>query len=190
MALTIRLRPKEKLIVNGAVLQNDSAAHAVTLLALNRINFIREREVVLPEDAVTPLLKVIYWLQLAYIDPDHREESGQQFMTLARALYEDKAMAEPNIRYALASAIGYAANGQIAAGLKALRTALPYERALLGIPEPGDGAPGNARRVLATMTPAGAAAGAGLDPAVVEEQPHAAESGASVRPRRAARQRR
>jgi flagellar biosynthesis regulator FlbT len=164
MSLLIRLRPKEKLVVNGAVLQNESDRHGLTLVALNRINYMREREIVLPEHAITPLLKVIYWLQLAYIEPETREESGAQFMATARALFEDETMRHPKIRFALASAIGYAANGQLAAALKALREALPHERELLGI-EPAP--KGN---LLAAAGPRGGEA-AGLDPEIVEERP-------------------
>jgi flagellar biosynthesis regulator FlbT len=164
MSLLIRLRPKEKLVVNGAVLQNESDRHGLTLVALNRINYMREREIVLPEDAITPLLKVIYWLQLAYIDPETHAESGARFMAAARALFEDETMRHPKIRFALASAIGYAANGQLAAALKALREALPHERELLGIETPAGG------KLLAAAGRRSREA-VGLDATIVEERP-------------------
>jgi hypothetical protein len=85
-------------------------------------------------------------------------------MTAARALFEDETMRHPKIRFALASAIGYAASGQLAAALKALREALPYERELLGIEPPSNGnliaAAGHRSREAA-----------GLDPGIVEERP-------------------
>lgn len=134
MSLTIRLKPGEKVVVNGGVLRNASARHPIALEVLNRVNFMREREILLPEDAITPLLKVIYWLQIAYIDPLNSEKGRIRFLEAARELFEQKQReGDREICYGLASAIGYAHTLQYAAALKALRDALPFERARLGI---------------------------------------------------------
>ena len=170
MPLTLSLKPRERLVVNGAVLRNKSSRHPLTLEFLNKVNFMREREIVLPEHAVTPLLRVIYWLQLLYIDPDQRDLAQQRFVDLARELHD--AVAEPNIRRAIAAAVDYAVQQRFGAALKALRDALPFERALLGLTAEGPTPHG----------PLGIAAGLGvvaeapgLDPAVAEEPPAAAE---------------
>lgn len=131
MALNISLKPRERLVVNGAVIRNRSCRHSLTIEFLNRVNFMREREILLPEQAATPLLRVIYWLQLTYIDPDQRELAQQRFLELARDLHD--AVAVPAIRTALATATELMQAGRFGASLKALREVLPLERTLLGM---------------------------------------------------------
>jgi flagellar biosynthesis activator protein FlaF len=170
LPLTLSLKPRERLVVNGAVLRNKSGRHPLTLEVLNKVNFMREREIVLPEHAVTPLLRVIYWLQLRYIDPEQRELAQQRFLELARELHA--AVAEPNIRRAVAAAVAFAAQQRFGAALKALRDALPFERALLGLAapdEPSTGGPASLVPVLAVSGRDVVADAPGLDPAVEEE---------------------
>jgi flagellar protein FlbT len=131
MALNLSLKPREKLVVNGAVLRNSSSRHPLTLEFLNKVNFMREREIIMPEQAVTPLLRVIYWLQIMYIDPDQRSVAEQRFMELAQELHD--AVAEPNIRLAIAASVSFMLQQRFGAALKVLKDALPFERALLGM---------------------------------------------------------
>lgn len=168
MPLTIRLKPGEKVVVNGGVLRNASAHHPIALEVLNRVNYMREREILLPEDAITPLLKVIYWLQIAYIDPQNSEKGKLKFLEAARELFERKRKeGDKEICYGLASAIGYIQNSHYAAALKALRDALPYERAQLGIHDPDlGGAPNSLASARGYLPDA-----PGLDPSIQEDRP-------------------
>lgn len=131
MALNISLKPRERLVVNGAVIRNKSSRHPLTVEFLNKVNFMREREIVMPEQAVTPLLRVIYWLQITYIDPDQREHAQQRFLELAQEVHD--AVGEPNIRNAVAASVQSMRAGRFGGALKALRDVLPIERALLGL---------------------------------------------------------
>jgi Flagellar biosynthesis regulator FlbT len=131
VALNISLKPRERLVVNGAVIRNRSSRHSLTIEFLNRVNFMREREILLPEQAVTPLLRVIYWLQLTYIDPDQRDMAQRRFLELAHDLYD--AVGVPAIRTALTNATELMQAGRFGASLKALREVLPLERALLDL---------------------------------------------------------
>ena len=68
MPLKIVLKPHEKLVVNGAVLQN--GPHGAELHFLNQTRFLREKDI-LTEDQLDRVESVFYFLiQLLYIDPD------------------------------------------------------------------------------------------------------------------------
>lgn len=166
MALNISLKPRERLVVNGAVIRNKSARHPLSIEFLNRVNFMREREILLPEHAVTPLLRVIYWLQISYIDPEQRAIAQARFLELAHDLHA--AVAVPGIRSALDSAVDFMLAGRFGAALKLLRDVLPLEQALLDLADqetPGEELSGIAEAIGA-VTPA--ADGLAID---VNEEP-------------------
>ncbi|MBK8174613.1 MAG: flagellar biosynthesis repressor FlbT [Rhodospirillales bacterium] len=131
MPLNISLKPRERLVVNGAVIRNKSARHPLTIELLNKVNFMREREILMPEDALTPLLRVMYWLQITYIDPDQRDDAQLRFLELVREIKD--AVSEPSILSAVDAAVAFVGQDQFGSALKALRDALPHERRLLGM---------------------------------------------------------
>lgn len=165
MALNISLKPRERLVVNGAVIRNKSSRHPLTVEFLNKVNFMREREILMPEQAVTPLLRVIYWLQITYIDPEMRGLAQQRFLELAQELHD--AVAEPRIRTAVATAVEFMHHARFGAALKVLRDALPIEQALLGAPA-GDQPEGMSSVIIAAAREERAAA-TGLDVGVEED---------------------
>lgn len=71
MPLLIDLKPGEKVIINGAVLEN---AGANTKLRLhNECNILRQKEILVADEAQTPASRVYFCLQNAYIFPDKRD---------------------------------------------------------------------------------------------------------------------
>lgn len=80
MALKLELRAGEKLIINGAVIEN--AGSKASLLVLNRAAILRGKEILSAEDAQTPASRVHFALQCAYLFPEHRDEYLRQFRTL------------------------------------------------------------------------------------------------------------
>lgn len=163
--LNISLKPRERLVVNGAVIRNRSGRHPLTIEFLNRVNFMREREIVMPEQANTPLLRIIYWLQIAYIDPEQRTAAEQRFLTLVRDLHDAVAIAE--LRSALTEATALMRAGKFGAALKRLRDALPLERAMLAMSSPIEIAPMGTE--LEAAIHAAPPATDGLDSGVSEE---------------------
>lgn len=65
MALRIRLAPGEQLIVNGAVIQNGDRRNVISVL--NPASVLRGRDVMKPEDAVTPVSKAYFLVQSVLI---------------------------------------------------------------------------------------------------------------------------
>lgn len=70
MPLLIDLKPGEKVIVNGAVVEN--AGHSTKLRVLNDSNILREKDIVADGDNITPAGRVYFFIQNAYIFPGSR----------------------------------------------------------------------------------------------------------------------
>jgi flagellar protein FlbT len=70
MPLTINLKPGEKLIVNGVVLQN--VHHGAKLLVHNEAALLREKDIVTEEAANTPARRVYFAVQCSYLFADQR----------------------------------------------------------------------------------------------------------------------
>jgi flagellar protein FlbT len=68
MALHIKMRDGEKMIVNGAVLVSRGGSH---LVLENRASIMRGRDVMSPEEASTPARKLYFACMLAYIDAEN-----------------------------------------------------------------------------------------------------------------------
>ena len=67
MALTISLRPKEQVVIGGAVLCNDEGRRT-RLTIKNNVTILREKDVLKPEDVDTPCKRLYFSIQLMYID--------------------------------------------------------------------------------------------------------------------------
>lgn len=81
MPLRIKLPAKEKVIINGAVIEN--AGDATTIILHNKVDILRRKEVMSEEDAVTPSRRVYYALQCAYLFKNERKKyliSFQEFL--------------------------------------------------------------------------------------------------------------
>jgi flagellar protein FlbT len=70
--LLIDLKPGEKVIINGAVVEN--AGHSTKLRVLNDSNILREKDIVADGDNITPAGRVYFFIQNAYIFPGSRDK--------------------------------------------------------------------------------------------------------------------
>src|SRR5690606_25668133 len=79
MPLKLRIPAGEKIVVNGAVITNvDDRAMYIQLE--NEAQFMRGRDILRPEDVVTPLDEAYFHVQMMYIEPDSRTERRPQFV--------------------------------------------------------------------------------------------------------------
>jgi flagellar protein FlbT len=129
MPLNLTLKPKEKLIVNGAVVSNNSP-RAITLTFHNKAQLLQQKDVLLPEEATTPLLRTYFALQCVYLDAEGAGEHRRQFEDFADALFA--ATKNETIRGAIAKARVHVEHGEFYHALTALRAARAVERRLLG----------------------------------------------------------
>lgn len=90
MPLLIDFKAGDKIIVNGAILEN--AGSNSKILVHNQAAILRGREVLAEEDAVTPASRAYFALQCAYIFADQREAYIEKF----KALLADFVQAAPS----------------------------------------------------------------------------------------------
>lgn len=77
MPLLIDLKPGEKIIVNGAVIEN--AGGGTKIRIHNRCNVLRQKEVLSERDVLTPAARAYFCLQNAYVFTEQRERHLQAF---------------------------------------------------------------------------------------------------------------
>jgi flagellar protein FlbT len=77
MALKINLKPGERIVVNGAVLENGD--RRISLLVKNRASILRQKDIMQPEEVTTPARHVYFQVMMMYLDPDSRSEHYAMF---------------------------------------------------------------------------------------------------------------
>lgn len=126
--LIIKLGPKERILINGAVIQNGDRRSRLSVLT-PRANILRLRDAIHPDKAITPVTRICYHLQLV-LSGDISEESGkvhiiEQIDKLARVLTDSIShSALAHVRQAIT-------RGRYYQALKALKLLLPLENRLL-----------------------------------------------------------
>lgn len=68
MPLTINLKPHERLIVNGVVIENSGPV--AKLLVHNNAALLREKDIVTEQSATTPASRIYFTIQCQYLFPD------------------------------------------------------------------------------------------------------------------------
>lgn len=126
--LVLKLGPGERVLVNGAVIENGDRRARLTLVTPNA-HILRLRDAIHPEEANTPVRRVCYIVQLAVAGEADAEEARRQGLTgidQLAGVFEDVESVE-----ALDAAAAHLLNRRFYPALRALRTLLPRETALL-----------------------------------------------------------
>lgn len=66
MPLKLSLKPGEKFVLNGAVVQNGD--RRTTLVLQNKASVLREKDIMQPEDAATPARRIYFPMMMVYLD--------------------------------------------------------------------------------------------------------------------------
>ncbi len=69
MGLKITLKPKERMIIGGAVITNGDAK--CELIIENKVPLLREKNILREEEANTPGRRIYFVIQLMYIDEEN-----------------------------------------------------------------------------------------------------------------------
>ena len=77
MALKLTLSPNEKLVVNGAVIQNGDRRASVVVR--NKASILREKDILLPDQAVTPMRRVYFEIMMMYLDEKRQKPHFEAF---------------------------------------------------------------------------------------------------------------
>jgi flagellar protein FlbT len=125
--LAVKLKPGERLVVNGAVLHNGNTRNVIYFA--NRASILRERDVMQEEQAVTPTSRVYFIVQLMLLNPDEAHTYRAAFEQLMTALL--RAFKSPPILKALTDCAYWVGANDYYKALAALRPVLDYETKLL-----------------------------------------------------------
>lgn len=125
MPLLIDLKPGEKVIINGAVIENAGANTKIRIH--NESNILRQKEILTDDEVHSPAARVYFSLQCAYIFPEKRDH----YLKLFEQYLADYLDACPSAAGIAAKVGGEAAAGRYYMALKASRKLLKHEEALM-----------------------------------------------------------
>ena len=83
MALKLSLKPGEKFVLNGAVVQNGDRRAA--LILQNKASVLREKDIMQPDEAVTPARRIYFPVMMMYLD---EANAGRYYDEFARRMTE------------------------------------------------------------------------------------------------------
>ncbi|HEB79748.1 MAG TPA: flagellum biosynthesis protein FlbT [Rhodospirillales bacterium] len=78
MPLKIQLKKGQKVIINGAVLEN-ATSRTASLLVINDAAIMRDSDILTPEEATTPASRIYYSLQCLYLFPEKEKSYLPRF---------------------------------------------------------------------------------------------------------------
>ena len=124
MPLKITLKPRERLILGGAVVRNgDAAAH---LAVENEVPILRERDILSEKNAATPCSRIYFAIQLMYVDQPRLAQHRQLYAMLV----EDVVRAAPSTRRFTDTIGKLVAEDKYYQALKVARQLIDYEQEL------------------------------------------------------------
>ena len=126
--LVLKLSPKERVLINGAVIENGDRRSRLSIMTPNA-NILRLRDAIHPEEATTPVRRVCYAAQLVLSGDAEAEDSRLQLLRHIEEL--SQVLTDPDSRARLAEATKALLSDQHYQCLKALRALLPREDRLL-----------------------------------------------------------
>jgi len=133
MPLKLSLKPGERFVVNGAVLQNGD--RRAVLLLQNKASILREKDIIQPEEANTPAKRIYFPIMMMYLDPAEANKFYDEFV-----LRLNEFMGAVRSTDVLKECVSLSREVMAADYYKALtrcRKLLNFEQGLLGNVDPG-----------------------------------------------------
>lgn len=126
--LVLKLAPKERVLVNGVVIENGDRRSRFSILTPDA-NVLRLRDAIHPDEATTPVRRVCYAAQLVLSGDMDAAQARQQLLRRIEEL--SQVFTDPDSRRVLGQATEALVAEQYYKCLKALRSLLPREDRLL-----------------------------------------------------------
>lgn len=126
--LVLKLGPKERVLINGAVIENGDRRARLAIITPNA-SILRLRDAIHPQDVTTPVRRVCYIAQLVLSGDVDMQDAKTQILRGMEQL--SQVFTDPDSRAQLARATDYVTQDQVYHALKALRTLLPREERLI-----------------------------------------------------------
>jgi len=125
MPLKITLKPRERLILGGAVVRNGEAG--ARLVVENEVPILREHDILSQREADTPCRRIYFAVQLMYVDEGKLAEHHKLYWTLV----EDVVAAAPSTARYTGEISRLVVERKYYQALKAARQLIDYEQELL-----------------------------------------------------------
>ncbi|WP_339769151.1 flagellar biosynthesis repressor FlbT [uncultured Pseudosulfitobacter sp.] len=126
--LILKLSPKERILINGAVIENGDRRSRLAIVTKDA-NILRLRDAIHPDEATTPVRRVCYAVQLVLSGDGDAESSRKSLLRHIEEL--SQVFTDRDSRLSLAVASDALVNGDHYHCLKALRLLIPREDRLL-----------------------------------------------------------
>ncbi|QOL81894.1 flagellar biosynthesis repressor FlbT [Pseudooceanicola spongiae] len=126
--LVLKLSPKERVLINGAVIENGDRRSRLSIVTPN-VKILRLRDAIHPEEATTPVRRVCYAAQLVLTGDADPDETRHQMLRRIEEL--SQILTDPDSRALLSAATEAVIGNQFYQCLKSLRALLPREERLL-----------------------------------------------------------
>ena len=78
MPLKLSLKPGDKFVLNGAVVQNGD--RRAVLVLQNKASVLREKDIMQPDDVQTPARRIYFPVMMMYLDEDNAEKFYDEFV--------------------------------------------------------------------------------------------------------------
>lgn len=128
--LVLKLSPKERVLVNGAVIENGDRRSRLSILT-PKANILRLRDALHPDEVNTPVRRVCYIAQLVLSGDVSEDDAAFQLANGIEQL--SQVLTDPDSRAQLSSATEAVGRRDFYRALKALRSLLPREERLLSL---------------------------------------------------------
>jgi flagellar protein FlbT len=125
MSLKLRLKPDEKIIIGGAVIQNGSKASE--FVVENTVPILRQKDIMAERDAESPARRVYFVIQLMYIDREKQVDYHTRYWDLVK----DILAAAPSTKPYLDRISEQIVAGDFYQALKLTRKLIDYEEELI-----------------------------------------------------------
>lgn len=126
--LVLKLAPNERVLINGAVIQNGDRRSRLSIMSPNA-SILRLRDAIHPEEVTTPVRRVCYIAQLVLSGDVTPDDARQQLLRGIEQL--SQVFRDADSKAALAAATTAVSDNQFYQAMRALRSMLPREERLL-----------------------------------------------------------
>jgi len=126
MPLKINLKKGQKVIINGAVIENLST-RPISFMLMNKASILRDTEILSPEEAVTPASRVYYALQCMFLFPEKPDKHFENYTQLLH----DYEMAAPSCAETAQNIRSNVEKGELYRAIKYARELISHETMVL-----------------------------------------------------------
>jgi len=125
MGLKLKLKPNERVFLSGALIRN--AGSGAVLELMNNVPMLREKDILLEQDAKSPCQKLYLIVQTLYFDQASHEILLQSFNKLLGEVLK----AAPSLSASLEPVTAKLADAQYYSALKDLQATITHETELI-----------------------------------------------------------